>query len=181
MIMPNMAMIAVITTDRLRRARSVPGPHGGGEQELNKVQVDLDTSTNDTSVSLPWPGAAAPDGPATPGTPAFDAFQRSRSACTSARWPPTARATALITVTVRGAVTPTTPMRLPVRWRIATREDRRLRARCQLGLVAAVSDGPVLVSTRRTTGIYWACLCAVPAWWSMDARRGPAPKLKNPK
>ena len=111
MIMPNMAtMIAVITTDApiaapdLSQALTV-----AVSKSFNKVTVDSDTSTNDTCFALAS-GAAAPEGPAfTPGTPAFDAFQRAldQLATTLARKMAAdgEGATRLITVTVRGAAT----------------------------------------------------------------------------
>ena len=111
MIMPNMAtMIAVITTDVPIAAPDLSQALTAAvNKSFNKVTVDSDTSTNDTCFALAS-GAAAPDGPAfTPGTPAFDAFQRAldQLATTLARKMAAdgEGATRLITVTVRGAVT----------------------------------------------------------------------------
>ncbi len=109
MIMPNMAtMIAVITTDAPLAAPDLSQALTAAvSKSFNKVTVDSDTSTNDTCFALAS-GAAAPDGPAfTPGTPAFDAFQRAldQLATTLARKMAAdgEGATRLITVTVRGA------------------------------------------------------------------------------
>ena len=111
MIMPNMAtMIAVITTDVPIAAPDLSQALTAAvNKSFNKVTVDSDTSTNDTCFALAS-GAAAPDGPAfTPGTPAFDAFQRAldQLATTLARKMAAdgEGATRLITVTVRGAAT----------------------------------------------------------------------------
>ena len=111
MIMPNMAtMIAVITTDAPLAAPDLSQALTAAvSKSFNKVTVDSDTSTNDTCFALAS-GAAAPDGPAfTPGTPAFDAFQRAldQLATTLARKMAAdgEGATRLITVTVRGAAT----------------------------------------------------------------------------
>ena len=111
MIMPNMAtMIAVITTDAPLAAPDLSQALTAAvNKSFNKVTVDSDTSTNDTCFALAS-GAAAPDGPAfTPGTPAFDAFQRAldQLATTLARKMAAdgEGATRLITVTVRGAAT----------------------------------------------------------------------------
>ena len=111
MIHPNMAtMLLFSTTDAkvepavLQAALSSVVP-----ATFNQISVDGDTSTNDTCFALAS-GAAAPDGPAfTPGTPAFDAFQRAldQLATTLARKMAAdgEGATHLITVTVRGAAT----------------------------------------------------------------------------
>lgn len=111
MIMPNMAtMIAIITTDVPIAAPDLSQALTAAvNKSFNKVTVDSDTSTNDTCFALAS-GAAAPDGPAfTPGTPAFDAFQRAldQLATTLARKMAAdgEGATRLITVTVRGAAT----------------------------------------------------------------------------
>ncbi len=111
MIMPNMAtMIAVITTDVPIAAPDLSQALTAAvNKSFNKVTVDSDTSTNDTCFALAS-GAAASDGPAfTPGTPAFDAFQRAldQLATTLARKMAAdgEGATRLITVTVRGAAT----------------------------------------------------------------------------
>ena len=111
MIMPNMAtMIAVITTDVPIAAPDLSQALTAAvNKSFNKVTVDSDTSTNDTCFALAS-GAAAPDGPAfTPGTPAFDAFQRAldQLATTLARKMAAdgEGATRLVTVHVAGAAT----------------------------------------------------------------------------
>ena len=111
MIHPNMGtMLAFITTDcAITHELLSDALHQVAARTFNRVTVDGDTSTNDTCFALAS-GAAAPDGPAfTPGTPAFDAFQRAldQLATTLARKMAAdgEGATRLITVTVRGAVT----------------------------------------------------------------------------